>query len=331
MESGKIINLMKFKIQPIAGDASFRKFYRLILNKKNKIIIFSKNEKYQNLIAYNAVNNFLRKNKILTPKTLSYDYSKGIMVIEDFGNKDFLKEILKKNTKIKIYKKLVDFLIKIQKIKPKFKIKSILKKSYTINKYSTKYLHKESDLFFDWYLPIFFSKKKVLKIKKKSKKVLSKIYNKLNFPNTYFVHRDYHLQNLMKVGNKIGLIDTQDALIGNPAYDLVSLIDDVRIKTSKKLKDEIYYYYLKKNSKINKTDYEKFLHDFKILSVQRSMKIIGIFSRLSKRDKKNKYLKFIPYTWRLLEMRMDSEIFSELKDIFNKSINQKIRRKKIIK
>ena len=55
---------------------------------------------------------------------------------------------------------------------------------------------------------------------------------------------------LMKVGKKIGVIDSQDALIGNPAYDLVSLIDDVRIKTSTKLKNQIYSYYLKKTSKI---------------------------------------------------------------------------------
>ena len=92
------------------------------------------------------------------------------------------------------------------------------------------------------------SKKKALNIKIKSKKILSKIYNRLNFPNSYFVHRDYHVQNLMKVGKKIGVIDSQDALIGNPAYDLVSLIDDVRIKTSKKLKNQIYNYYLKKTS-----------------------------------------------------------------------------------
>ena len=71
------------------------------------------------------------------------------------------------------------------------------------------------------------------------KKILSKLYKGLNFPNSCFVHRDYHVSNLMKIGKKIGVIDSQDALIGNPAYDLVSLIDDVRIKTSTKLKNQI--------------------------------------------------------------------------------------------
>jgi hypothetical protein len=131
----------------------------------------------------------------------------------------------------------------------------------------------------------------------------------------------------MKVGKKIGVIDSQDALIGNPAYDLVSLIDDVRIRTSKKLKDQIYSYYLKKTSKIYRINSKKFSEDFNTLSVQRSLKIIGIFSRLFKRDKKNNYLKLIPYTWQLLEMRMGSEAFSKLKEILDRNINKKIRKK----
>ena len=196
-----------------------------------------------------------------------------------------------------------------------------------MNKYSNKYLFKETDLFFDWYLPLLLSKKKALNIKIKSKKILSKIYKKLNFSNSYFVHRDYHVQNLMKVGEKIGLIDSQDALIGNPAYDLVSLIDDVRIKTSTKLKNQIYNYYLKKTPKIYRINSQKFLEDFNILSVQRSLKIIGIFARLFKRDKKKQYLKFIPYTWQLLNMRMNSRIFLQLKKIIDINIPKKFRKK----
>ena len=76
---------------------------------------------------------------------------------------------------------------------------------------------------------------------------------------------------------------------------------------------------------------KEFLEDFNILSVQRSLKIIGIFSRLFKRDKKNQYLKHIPYTWRLLEMRMNSEIFSELKKILDNNIPKKFRKKIIYK
>ena len=318
---------MKSKILPIAGDASFRTFYRLNLNKKSKIIVLAKTEKYKNLIAYTAINEFLRANKIFSPKLYKYNFSKGVIIIQDFGDLSFYKLLLKKKNKLIIYKKLVNLLLKIQKIKPKSKIKNISNGLHVMDKYTNKYLFKESNLFFDWYLPLFLSKEKALNIKIKSKKILTKLYNRLNFSNSYFVHRDYHVQNLMKIGKKIGVIDSQDALIGNPAYDLVSLIDDVRIKTSIKLKNQIYNYYLKKTSKIYRTNAKKFLEDFNILSVQRSLKIIGIFSRLFKRDKKSRYMKFIPYTWQLLEMRMNSGIFSELKKILNNNISKKLRKK----
>ena len=331
MENGKTINLMKSKIVSIVEDASFRTFYRLNLNKNSKIIVSAQKEKYKNLIAYSAINQFLRDNKILAPKLYTHNYKKGLIVIEDFGDLSFFKVLLKRKNKLVIYKKLVDLLIKIQKIKPKSKIKSISNRSHVMNKYSNKYLFKESDLFFDWYLPLLLNKKKALNIKIKSKKILSKIYNKLNLSNSYFVHKDYHVQNLMKVGKKIGVIDSQDALIGNPAYDLVSLIDDVRIKTSTKLKNQIYSYYLKKTLKVYRINSRKFLEDFNILSVQRSLKIIGIFSRLFKRDKKNQYLKLIPYTWQLLKMRMNSEIFLELKKILDNNIPKKFRKKIIRK
>ncbi len=322
---------MKSKIYPIADDASFRKFYRAVSNKSSKIIVLSTREKYKNLIAYTAINKFLRINRILAPKLYGHNFSRGIIVIQDFGDNSFHRILIKKKKKLTIYKKLINLLIKIQKIKPRLKIKNVINGTHTIDKYSNKHLFKESDLFFDWYLPLILNKKKSLDIKKKSKKILNKLYNKLNCFNSYFVHRDYHVQNLMKVGSKIGIIDSQDALIGNPAYDLVSIIDDVRIKTSLKLKKQIYNYYLKKAQKIHKIDSSKFLEDFNILSVQRSLKIIGIFSRLFKRDKKIKYLKLIPYTWQLLETRMKPRIFLELKKILDKNIHKNIRKKIINK
>ncbi len=321
---------MKFRITPLAGDASFRIYYRLVLNKDRKILVIAEKEKYKNLIAYTAINDFLRKNKVLAPKLFSHNYKKGIIIIEDFGNLSFHKFLLKRKNKFSTYKKLVLFLIKLQRIKTKSKLRNILGKTHVIEKYTNRHLHKESDLFFDWYLPLFLKRKKIINIKKKAKKILSKLYNSLNFPNAYFVHRDYHLQNLMKIGKKIGVIDTQDALIGNPAYDLVSLIDDVRIVTSSKLKSKIYNYYLRKSNKIFKINQKKFMEDFNILSVQRSLKIIGIFSRLYKRDKKDKYLKYIQYTWRLLEMRMNSNSFLKLRNIIDKNISKKIRKKKKI-
>ena len=119
------------------------------------------------------------------------------------------------------------------------------------------------------------------------------------------------------------LIDSQDALIGNKAYDLASLIDDVRFNTSVLLKNKILNYYLKKQ---NKKNLKKIINDFKILSVLRNFKIIGIFNRLSIRDKKHQYLKMIPHAWKLIEERIkNDDNFSDLKLILKKYFPKKTK------
>ena len=117
----------------------------------------------------------------------------------------------------------------------------------------------------------------------------------------------------MLINNRIGVIDSQDALIGNRAYDLASLVDDVRLKTSKILKKKIFNFYINNQKKIDK---KKIKNDFEILSILRNLKIIGIFTRLAIRNKKKNYLKLIPYTWDLISLRINqNEIFSNLKKL----------------
>ena len=130
-----------------------------------------------------------------------------------------------------------------------------------------------------------------------------------------YKRQDFHVSNMMYKNKKIYLIDSQDAVIGNPAYDLASLIDDVRYKSSNLLKKKIYSYFLQKSKKI---DRKSFQNDFLILSVLRNLKILGIFTRLAKRDKKNNYLKLIPYTWKLIKLRTSgNNIFDELVSCLN--------------
>ena len=143
---------------------------------------------------------------------------------------------------------------------------------------------------------------------------------KLKLKDNIFVHRDFHVSNLMSVKNQIGLIDSQDALIGNKAYDLASLIDDVRLKTSNSFKDKIFELYIKKQKKL---DIKKFKNDFEILSVLRNLKIIGIFTRLALRDRKKNYLRFIPYTWQLINMRIDqNRTFIDLKNLLSQNFKK---------
>ena len=330
MESGKILKSMKFKLKKIRSDASFREFFRLYKGKKTSIIVTAKKERFKNLIAYSAINKFLKKKNVYTPKLISQHFKEGIIEIEDFGNKTLLDYVKKSKNKLNFYKKCVDVILKIQKIKPVRKIKFGSNKYFNLNSYNKANLHKESDLFFDWYLSGVLGKKKSLRYKKMIKKELNKLYKTIFFKNQFVVHRDFHVSNIMPNNKKLGIIDTQDAILGNPMYDLTSLVDDVRIKTSNQIKNKTFQYYLK-NCSIRKRQISFLKNDFDILSVQRNLKILGIFYRLFKRDNKPQYLKYLPYTWSLIELRMKNKIFKNLKIILKKAVNKKIRKKRNFK
>ena len=312
---------MKYKLKKISGDASFREFYRLKKNNKTSIIVSAKKEKFKNLAVYAVINNVLNKNKINAPKLLSNHYKNDMIEISDLGEKSFYDHIISKKNKLNSYKSLIKLLIKIQKIKVK-KIYKFEKLKIKILNYTLSNLHKESDLFFDWYLKYALRNKKISKIKKILRSELNKVYKKLNFKNNTFVHRDFHISNVMINKNKLGIIDSQDAIIGNPLYDISSLIDDVRIKLTNKLQNQLLDYY-HKNSKLKCDHIEKLKNDFDILSVQRNLKILGIFVRLYKRDNKDNYLKFLPYTWTLIEKRLQNPALKNLKLLFYKHLSIK--------
>ena len=220
---------------------------------------------------------------------------------------------------------MIKIIIKLQNIKLKRNYR-LGKFKINFKKYSIKDLHKESDLFFDWYLKYCFKSSKHKTIKKIMKKELNKIYRKLYFRNNVFVHRDFHASNVMVNKNRLGLIDSQDAIIGNPLYDVASLIDDVRIKLPPTLQEKLLTFYYSK-SKFKNEQYENLKNDFEILSVQRNLKILGIFVRLFKRDSKTVYLKYLPYTWSLIKRRLKNPVFKNFNLILKKHLKiQKLRK-----
>ena len=311
------------KIKEIKGDASFRKYFRIYQKNKSYILASAEKEKKSNILNYVLINKFLSERGISVPQVIDYNYKNGLALLQDLGDKTYLQLIRKSKNKFSIYQSLIKYLIKLQRINFKTNI-------FRFNKYNFRILKKEIDLFFIWYLPHVLKLKNNSKIKKLRQLLLSILKN--NFiKNNYFVHRDFHVSNLMvnKEGskNKIGIIDSQDALIGSRAYDVLSLIDDVRIKTSPNLKQKLLNYYLLLAKKEKNFDIKQFKKEFSILSVQRAIKIIGIFSRLFKRDKKSKYLKLIPYTWTILNKRLEDPIFKEVRIIINQQI--KLRSKNV--
>ncbi len=309
-------------LKKIKGDASFREFFRKVHKRYTSIIVFSKKDKFKNLVVYDAINKILNKNKIFAPKLYNENFKRNYIEIEDFGNDTIFKILKKKDSnKLFYFKKIIQILKKIQSIKTK-RIKSFIKTKYLIPKYDNKILIQETNLFCDWYVKKNLSKNKRVKFVKKFKKIIKNLTLSLKLKNNIFVHRDFHVSNLMLVKNKIGVIDSQDALIGNKAYDLASLIDDVRFKTSKSLKDQIYKYYVSREKKIQKNIFK---NDFEILSILRNLKIIGIFTRLAYRDNKKKYLELIPYAWRLISLRIhDNKEFEDLKNLLSKNFEKKI-------
>ena len=309
------------KLMRIKGDASFRTFFRKVNVQQNSIIVSAKKEKFQNLIVYDAINKILRKNRILAPDLYNENYRKNFIEIEDFGNITILNEIKKKKkNKLNYFKKIIDLLTKVQLIKDR-KVYTFQNKKYLIPKYDKKILIQEANLFCNWYVKSKFSEIESKKFSKEFRKVTKKLASKLMLNQDVFVHRDFHVSNLMLVKKSIGVIDSQDALIGNRAYDLASLIDDVRLKTSKSFKKKVFNFYIKRQKKI---DTHKLKNDFEILSILRNLKIIGIFTRLAIRDGKKKYLKLIPYAWKLIGMRInENEVFNDLKNLLNQKFKKK--------
>ncbi len=312
---------MNYRLKKISGDASFREFYRLKKGNRTSIIVKANKEKFKNLISYAIINKILNKNSVNAPKLISNHYQNNMIEISDLGEKSFYDIILKKKNKFYYYKDLIKIILKLQKIKIK-KNYHLGKHKLKFQKYSLKNLHKESDLFFDWYLKFNLKNLKVGKIKRILKIELNEIYKKLYFKNNTFVHRDFHVSNIIFNKKTFGLVDSQDAIIGNPLYDVASLIDDVRIKLPINLQNKLLKFYYSK-SKFKRENLQNLKNDYDILSVQRNLKILGIFVRLSKRDNKPYYLKYLPYTWSLINRRLKNPIFKKFKLLLNKHLKIK--------
>jgi N-acetylmuramate 1-kinase len=139
------------------------------------------------------------------------------------------------------------------------------------------------------------------------------------------VLRDYHSPNLLwlperKGMARVGLIDTQDCLLGHPAYDLASMLQDARVDIEFGFADELYEHYCDLRRKQGAFDRAEFDIAYSILGAQRATKILGIFARLSKRDGKHGYLRHVPRVSRYLERDLAHPRLSKLKAWFDRHL-----------
>lgn len=299
------MNFRDFK--KLSGDASHRNFYRN--EKNNSIIVYTKNDKFKNLLIYDSINKLLNLNNIDAPVLINQYYAKNYIEISDLGDEVAIKKFRK--FKLVNYKPLFKILNKLINIKQR-KIKTFLNTYYEIPQYTDNLLFREAMLFSKWYLPTKM-KKNTKKISNKFNLIIRQLIKKISLKKKVLVHRDFHLSNIIIFKKKTYLIDNQDAAYGSIAYDIASLIDDVRIKVSRSNREKLYSSYI---SNIKILDQKKFRNDFEIISILRNLKIIGIFTRLSKRDKKHSYLKMIPYAWKLIDERRKFNIHTNQLNLF---------------
>ena len=289
----------------IRSDASFRKYYRL---ENNILVMDAAPEKGESVSKFSEIATILHSFNLSAPKIIDVNNKEGFILLEDFGDKIFSKYMNKENKK-DLYKKAIDVLIDI-------KIKSNQNKSSLskLTTYNFEELYRESNLFIEW----FIEQKLRMQISNKKREefyqILQQAFLNIKSQNDTLVLRDYHVDNLILKDHKeplkqVGLIDFQDALLGSSFYDLASLLEDVRMPLNKNEKEELLKYYINMTNE----NYETVLREINFFSLQRNLKILGIFNRLSIRDGKARYLEYLPATFNFIKSNLKSSLFFDMK------------------
>lgn len=297
---------------PLASDASGRTYERLSLNAKNAILMNAPYSTGEDVKPFVAVTSMLKDLNLSAPSIYYKDIKNGFLLIEDLG--DDLFALLCKNSPEKehgIYSSAVDLLLHIHR-NPAPKSLPM----YDMNVYL-----RESKLLTDWYVPTALGSPLSKSLIEEFHDILHETFLKIPSDNPVLVMRDYHAENLIWLPkrsgiNRVGLLDYQDALAGHPAYDLVSLLEDARRDTSNDLQKNMINQYVSKTQ----LDAEEFFTAYNVLGAQRNIKIIGIFSRLSLRDKKSNYINLIPRVWDHLINNLNHNACSTLKQWISQNV-----------
>ena len=270
-----------YSLTVASADASFRKYYRLSKGEKTFIVMDSSLE-LESLSPFLDITSRLLNAGVKAPQILEKNTDAGYLILEDFGDRQLL-DVLSKNNFKAHYKNAIDEILKMQ--------------NAAIDRlplYDKAFLHFEMDLMQEWFL----EKKLALTLTQKQKELITTSLDAISTvvleqPQDIFVHRDFHSRNIMLTPeNKIGVIDYQDAMNGAITYDLVSLLKDCYIAFEpKEIAALALYFRDKKGLKVSDAEFLKW---FDFMGLQRHIKVLGIFSRLSIRDKKDGYLKDIP-------------------------------------
>jgi aminoglycoside/choline kinase family phosphotransferase len=301
------------EVQPLPGDASFRRYFRLARGSGETAMLMHAPPPHEDPAPFLHVANWLNDNAMRAPAILAAEPQAGWVLTEDFGN-DRMRDWLDGNpaAEREAYEAAVEALVALHRLPPG-----------PFPAYDMATYLRETALLTEWYCPAQGLEVDAEGYAAAWEAVLAPLIARQQ-PGVA-VLRDYHAENIMLLGGRAGapqgLIDFQDALVGHPAYDLVSLLQDARRDVPVDLETAMLVHYAGAMGGVS----DDFLADYATLGAQRNAKIVGIFTRLDRRDGKSKYLAMIPRVWAALERDLAHPALAPVTDWFDANIPADLR------
>ena len=280
---------------PLLGDASFRRYCRLVRD-GTSMMLMDAPPPQEDVRPYVAVAKHLRALDLSAPQIVAAEEHTGLLLIEDFGDGTFTRLLAKGDDERALYEMAVDVLIALQR-------RFDAAHAPWLPPYDDKRLLNEAALLVDWYLPAVTGAPTPPALREEYLALWRALFPVARAVPSSLVLRDYHVDNLMRIDGRdglaaCGLLDFQDAVLGPITYDLVSLLEDSRRDIAPALVAAMRARDLDAFPALDRAAFDA---SFVVLAAQRHCKVIGIFTRLCRRDGKPRYLAHIPRLWRLLD------------------------------
>lgn len=274
-------------IIPLQGDASFRRYFRLP-HADGSLIAMDAPPPRENCEPFVAIANTLRKKGLFTPDIVASDLKQGFLLLSDFGDQLYLKELTATNAE-SLYERALDALSLLQSCRQVT--------GWQVPFFTPDFMYQELQLFKEWFLMRHLG----LDISSDTENMLEAFFRFLTLSAAdqpqVFMHRDFHSANLMVLpDNEVGILDFQDAFIGPVTYDLVSLLRDCYIAWPDAFVKKLALSYKQKIGEVLPVSDEMFIRWFDLMGVQRHLKALLTFSRKWHRDQDANYLQHIPRT-----------------------------------
>lgn len=292
----------------LAGDASFRRYYRLS-DGARRAVLMDAPPPQEDVGPYVTVAGILREHGFSAPEIYAEDRGNGFLLIEDFGDDTYTKLLAKGANETELYTLAIDTLVALHRVVEAERLTEL-------PPYDEERLLTEASLLVDWYAPAVLGAPFSEKARQEYLARWREVLPEAELPAATLVLRDYHVDNLMLLPGReairgCGLLDFQDAVRGPASYDLVSLLEDARRDVPPGLRAAMTERYL---AQFPDLDGARFRRSAAILAAQRNAKIVGIFTRLWRRDGKPQYLGHIPRVWRLLEEDLREPVLRPVAD-----------------